>query len=437
MSKIYRISIVAALAGFLFGFDTVVISGAEQQLQTLWNTSDLFHGSIVMSIALWGTVVGALFASYPCDIWGRKKTLIAIGFLYLISAIGSGISTDPYVFSFFRFVGGIGIGASTIAGPTYISEIAPASKRGRLVALYQFNIVFGILLAYISNYSLQNFGNEPWRWMVGIESIPALIYLIGIINIPYSPRWLLISNKDHLLANKIFKEINGRSLSDSELQNILNDDQKNDKLFSRKFIKPLMLAFLISFFNQLSGINAFLYYAPRIFEAAGLKSDSAFLSSIGIGLVNLIFTILGMYLIDKTGRKTLLKIGSVGYIISLSMVGLSFLLNWEGVLIPLFLFVFIASHAIGQGTVIWVFIAEIFPNHLRAKGQSFGCSVHWILASIITLIIPSLLSGLSNPGYIFLCFALFMVFQYLFVIFLMPETKNISLEKLSTKILNT
>jgi len=437
MLKIYRISIIAALAGFLFGFDTVVISGADKQLQDLWNTSDLFHGSIVMSMALWGTVIGALFASYPCDIWGRKKTLIAIGFLYLISAIGSGISTDPYMFSFFRFVGGIGVGASTIAGPTYISEIAPASKRGRLVALYQFNIVFGILLAYISNYSLQNFGNEPWRWMVGVESIPALIYLIGIINIPYSPRWLLISNKNHLLANKIFKEINERSLSDSELQNILNDDQKNDKLFSRKFIKPLMLAFLISFFNQLSGINAFLYYAPRIFESAGLKSDSAFLSSIGIGLVNLIFTMLGMYLIDKTGRRTLLKIGSVGYVISLSMVGLSFLLNWEGFLIPLFLFAFIAAHAIGQGTVIWVFIAEIFPNHLRAKGQSFGCSVHWILASIITLIMPSLLSGLSNPGYIFLCFAFFMVFQYLFVIFLMPETKNVSLEKLSSKILNT
>ena len=437
MLKIYKISIVAALAGFLFGFDTVVISGADQQLQALWNTSDLFHGSIVMSMALWGTVIGALFASYPCDIWGRKKTLIGIGFLYLISAIGSGISTDPYMFSFFRFVGGLGVGASTIAGPTYISEIAPASKRGRLVALYQFNLVFGILVAYISNYSLQNFGNEPWRWMIGIESIPALIYLIGIINIPYSPRWLLISNKNPLLVNKIYKEINQRSLSDSEIQNILNHDEQSDKLFSRKFIKPLILSFLISFFNQLSGINAFLYYAPRIFEAAGLKSDSAFLSSIGVGLVNLIFTMLGMYLIDKTGRRTLIKIGSVGYIISLSMVGLFFLLNWKGFLIPLFLFVFIAAHAIGQGTVIWVFIAEIFPNHLRAKGQSFGSSVHWILASIITLIMPSLLSKLSNPGYIFFCFAFFMVFQYLFVIFLMPETKNISLEKLSSKILKT
>lgn len=437
MSKLYRVSIVAALAGFLFGFDTVVISGADQELQKLWNTSDLFHGSIVMSMALWGTVIGALFASYPCDKWGRKKTLILIGILYLISSIGSGISTNPFMFSFFRFIGGIGVGASTIAGPTYISEIAPPSKRGRLVSLYQFNIVFGILIAYVSNYSLQSFGNEPWRWMVGIESIPALIYLLGIINIPYSPRWLLMSNKNHSLANEIFKELNGRKLSDSELNNIISSENVNDRLFSLKYIKPLILAFLISFFNQLSGINAFLYYAPRIFEVAGLKSDSAFLSSIGVGIINLIFTLLGMYMIDRTGRRTLLKIGSIGYIFSLTMIGVSFLLSWKGIFIPLFLFIFIASHAVGQGAVIWVFISEIFPNHLRAKGQSFGCSVHWILASLITLFMPSLLSELSNPGYIFLCFAAFMIFQYLFVIFLMPETNNITLEKLSVKILKT
>jgi MFS family permease len=208
-------------------------------------------------------------------------------------------------------------------------------------------------------------------------------------------------------------------------------------LFSLKYIKPLILAFLISFFNQLSGINAFLYYAPRIFEVAGLKSDSAFLSSIGIGIINLIFTLLGMYMIDRTGRRTLLKIGSIGYIFSLTMIGVSFLLSWKGIFIPLFLFIFIASHAVGQGAVIWVFISEIFPNHLRAKGQSFGCSVHWILASLITLFMPSLLSELSNPGYIFICFAAFMIFQYLFVIFLMPETNNITLEKLSVKILKT
>ena len=432
MSRVYRISIVAALAGFLFGFDTVVISGADQELQSLWNTSNLFHGSIVMSMALWGTVIGALTASYPCDKFGRKKTLLIIGVLFFISAIGSGLSTNPFMFSFFRFIGGIGVGSSTIAGPTYISEIAPASKRGRLVALYQFNIVFGILVAYISNYSLQNFGTEPWRWMIGVEAIPAFIYLLGIYNIPFSPRWLLISDKkNHSLANQIFKKINGRDLDTSEIDDIINKKYVNDKLFTFKYIKPLVLAFLISFFNQLSGINAFLYYAPRIFETAGLRTDSALLSSIGIGLVNIIFTLIGMYMIDRTGRRTLIKIGSIGYIFSLTMVGVSFLLDWKGILIPLFLFIFIASHAIGQGAVIWVFISEIFPNHLRAKGQSFGSSIHWILASIITLFMPSLLSGLSNPGYIFLWFASFMVFQYLFAIYLMPETKNISLEKLS------
>ena len=432
MSRVYRISIVAALAGFLFGFDTVVISGADQELQSLWNTSNLFHGSIVMSMALWGTVIGALTASYPCDKFGRKKTLLIIGVLFFISAIGSGLSTNPFMFSFFRFIGGIGVGSSTIAGPTYISEIAPASIRGRLVALYQFNIVFGILVAYISNYSLQNFGTEPWRWMIGIEAIPAFIYLLGIYNIPFSPRWLLISDKkNHSLANQIFKKINGRDLDTSEIDDIINKKYVNDKLFTFKYIKPLVLAFLISFFNQLSGINAFLYYAPRIFETAGLRTDSALLSSIGIGLVNIIFTLIGMYMIDRTGRRTLIKIGSIGYIFSLTMVGVSFLLDWKGILIPLFLFIFIASHAIGQGAVIWVFISEIFPNHLRAKGQSFGSSIHWILASIITLFMPSLLSGLSNPGYIFLWFASFMVFQYLFAIYLMPETKNITLEKLS------
>lgn len=436
MSRVYRISIVAALAGFLFGFDTVVISGADQELQSLWNTSDLFHGSIVMSMALWGTVIGALTASYPCDKFGRKKTLLIIGLLFFVSAIGSGLATNPFMFSFFRFIGGIGVGSSTIAGPTYISEIAPASKRGRLVALYQFNIVFGILVAYISNYSLQNFGTEPWRWMIGVEAIPAFIYLLGIYNIPFSPRWLLITDKkNHSLANQIFKKINGRDLNTLEINDIINKKYVNDKLFTLKYIKPLVLAFLISFFNQLSGINAFLYYAPRIFETAGLRSDSALLSSIGIGLVNIIFTLIGMYMIDRTGRRTLIKIGSIGYIFSLTMVGISFLLDWKGILIPLFLFIFIASHAIGQGAVIWVFISEIFPNHLRAKGQSFGSSIHWILASIVTLFMPSLLSGLSNPGYIFLCFAGFMVFQYLFAIYLMPETKNITLEKLSDSLL--
>ena len=434
MSRIYKISIISALAGFLFGFDTVVISGADQQLQKLWNTSDIFHGSIVMSMALWGTVIGALIASYPCDKWGRKKTLVIIGILYLVSALGSAFANDPFIFSLFRFIGGVGVGLSTIAAPTYISEIAPTSKRGRLVILYQFNLVFGILIAYTSNYIFQNFGEGSWRWMMGIETFPALIYLIGLKTVPESPRWLVVSKNNISLAKKIFKEINGKTIADSELNNFSNIQTNKELLFSYKYLKPLILAFFIAFFNQLSGINAFLYYAPRIFEIAGLESDSAFLSSIGIGLTNLIFTTLGMYLIDRTGRRTLLKIGSLGYIISLSMIAISFIYNWEGIFVPLFLFMFIASHAIGQGSIIWVFIAEIFPNHLRAKGLSFGISVHWILASLITLLMPSFLATLSNPGYIFLFFAVFMIFQYIFTLTIMPETKNISLEEMSNKL---
>jgi len=436
MNKVFKISIIAALAGFLFGFDTVVISGADQQLQSLWNTSDIFHGTFVMSMALWGTVLGAIIGSYPCDQWGRKNTLIVIGFLYLISALGSGIASNPYIFSFFRFIGGVGVGASTIAAPTYVSEIAPTEKRGPLVALYQFNIVFGILMAFVSNYFFRNFGNQPWRWMVGIEALPAILYLIGIWSVPQSPRWLIFKKNNIKKAQEIYFEIRGTSMT-NEMLDALSKEKKNisnQNLFIKKYSFPILLAFLFALFNQLSGINAFLYYAPRIFEAAGLEESSALLGSIGIGVANLIFTLLGLYLIDKAGRKPLMYIGSIGYIISLSLISIAFINSWEGYSVPLFLFIFIASHAIGQGAVIWVFISEIFPNKIRAKGQSLGSSVHWILAAIITLVMPSALSSFDNPGYVFLFFALMMVFQLIFVIFIMPETKGISLENLSERL---
>lgn len=433
MNKVFKISLISALAGFLFGFDTVVISGADQQLQSLWGTSDLFHGTFIMSMALWGTVLGAIFASYPCNYFGRKNTLIGIGVLYLISALGSGLALDPYTFSFFRFLGGIGVGASTIAAPTYVSEIAPAHKRGQLVALYQFNIVFGILVAFISNFLLKDFGAQPWRWMVGIEALPAFLYLLGIITVPKSPRWVLFKMKNLAQAQSIFKEINGKELTESEIDEIQSEQEPSNQkpLFSKTYRFPIILAFLIAFFNQLSGINAFLYYAPRIFEAAGLQESAALLSSIGIGVTNLIFTLLGLYLIDKIGRRLLMIIGSIGYIISLSLVSIAFLQGWQGISIPIFLFLFIASHAIGQGAVIWVFISEIFPDSLRAQGQSFGCSVHWVLAALITLFMPVALSAFPNPGYVFILFAGMMVLQLIFVLFLMPETKGISLERLS------
>tara|TARA_B100000678_G_scaffold56176_3_gene45125 strand:- start:455 stop:1774 length:1320 start_codon:yes stop_codon:yes gene_type:complete len=435
MNKILTWSISAALAGFLFGFDTVVISGADKQLQALWNTSDAFHGSVVMAMALWGTVVGAIFGGIPTNKWGRKNTLVIIGILYFVSALGSGLVNDPISFAIFRFLGGLGVGASTIAAPAYVSEISPANKRGRLVSLYQFNIVLGILIAFLSNYLLRNTGAQPWRWMIGIEALPALLYILFVIFIPRSPRWLISKGRIEE-AEKVLSMINPHIDSRKELREIQELDAKEqtgENIFLKKYRFPLILAFLIAFFNQLSGINAFLYYAPRIFESAGLGESTALLSSIGIGVVNLLFTLLGVFLIDRLGRKQLLLYGSIGYIISLSLVAAAFFLNWGGVWVPVFLFLFIASHAIGQGAVIWVFISEIFPNRLRASGQAFGSSTHWVLAAIIPSSIPFLFSTIG-PGYVFAFFAFMMVLQLVFVIFMMPETKGKSLEELSEQL---
>lgn len=424
-------AITAALAGFLFGFDVVVISGADKKLQLLWNSSDAFHGAVVMGMALWGTVIGAIFGGIPTNKWGRKKTLLAIGILYTLSAIGSALSNDPYVFAFFRFMGGLGVGASTIAAPAYISEIAPAKDRGRLVSLYQFNIVLGILVAFFSNYLLSGIGDNDWRWMLGVQAIPAIFYTLFVITIPESPRWLISQSRVEE-AKKVMKIISPDQDSELLATQMEEDyaDAPKENIFMKKYRFPLMLAFLVAFFNQMSGINAFLYYAPRIFGEAGLGEKTALLSSIGIGIVNMVFTLVGVNLIDKVGRKKLMFIGSIGYIISLGLVSMAFYFHWTGLAIPIFLFLFIASHAIGQGTIIWVFISEIFPNHLRASGQSFGSSTHWVLAAIIPSLIPTLFSTIG-PGTVFLVFTIAMVFQLLFVIFMMPETKGTTLEKLS------
>ncbi len=424
-------AITAALAGFLFGFDVVVISGADKKLQLLWNSSDAFHGAVVMGMALWGTVIGAIFGGIPTNRWGRKKTLLTIGVLYALSAIGSALSNDPYVFAFFRFMGGLGVGASTIAAPAYISEIAPAKDRGRLVSLYQFNIVLGILVAFFSNYLLSGIGDNDWRWMLGVQAIPAIIYTLFVITIPESPRWLISQSRVEE-AKKVMKIISPDQDSELLATQMEEDyaDAPKENIFMKKYRFPLTLAFLVAFFNQMSGINAFLYYAPRIFGEAGLGEKTALLSSIGIGIVNMVFTLVGVNLIDKVGRKKLMFIGSIGYIISLGLVSMAFYFHWTGLAIPIFLFLFIASHAIGQGTIIWVFISEIFPNHLRASGQSFGSSTHWVLAAIIPSLIPTLFSTIG-PGTVFLVFTIAMVFQLLFVIFMMPETKGTTLEKLS------
>ena len=436
MNRLLQWSLTAALAGFLFGFDTVVISGADQKLQSLWNSSDAFHGFVVMAMALWGTVIGSLFGSIPTRRLGRKKTLIWIGVFYTISALGSALAPTPYLFAFFRFLGGLGVGISTIAAPAYISEIAPAKNRGRLVGLYQFNIVFGILIAFLSNYLLSDLGENAWRYMMGVEAIPAVIYTLMTFGIPKSPRWLFLQNKTEeakAIINQAFtKEDADLLIYDiSQEQNVIVE---NESIFKPKYRFILKLAFLIAFFNQFSGINAFLYYAPRIFEEGGLGESTALLSSIGIGLINLIFTLIGINLIDRLGRKTLMYIGSVGYIISLSLIATSFLLSWEGLALPIFLFVFIASHAIGQGAVIWVFISEIYPNHLRSAGQSFGTSTHWVLAAIIPSLVPVLFASIG-AGVVFAIFAFMMVLQLLFVYFWMPETKGVSLESLSQKLI--
>ena len=431
-------SIVAALAGFLFGFDTAVISGADKPIQSLWNTSPLFHGTFIMSMALWGTVIGALSGGIPCDRFGRKNTLIGIGLLYLISALGSALATDPYMFSFFRFVGGLGVGASSVAAPTYISEIAPAARRGRLVILYQFMIVLGILVAFISNWAVgDSFGESSWKWMLGLECVPALIYLIMVFGIPNSPRWLAVYKKDRKTAEQIISllgisEFNTQDLIESE---DYSTTEQNYPFFSGRYNFSIILAFLVAFFNQVSGINFVIYYAPRIFEAAGLANSTALLSSIGIGMVNLVFTMLGIVLIDRAGRRQLMLYGSIGYIVTLSVVSWAFYTGAGGTIVVLFLFGFIASHAIGQGAIIWVFISEIFPNHVRASGQSFGTGVHWVFAALITLFTLFFMDLLGDsPAPLFGFFAFMMVLQLVFVLCMMPETKGKTLEELEDEL---
>ena len=445
-SKTTYWSITAALAGFLFGFDTIVINGAEQDLQMLWKnftlfgSNDAFHGWIVVASALWGTVVGAMFGGIPNDKIGRKNTLILIGMLYTLSALGSAVVNDPWTFAVFRFLGGLGVGASTIAAPAFISEIAPANKRGSLTALYQLNIVFGILIAFVSNYLIAVYVSiDTWRWMIGIEALPAFLYTLLVLGVPKSPRWLMVKRGDVDGARKVWLNLYPAEeveIKIKELQeNIDQNPTEGDRLFSRKYKVPLMLAFAISFFNQFSGINALLYYARRIFEAAGLGADAGLLSSVGLGIANFIFTVLGVVLIDRLGRRTLMYIGSIGYIATLATTSLAFMYGWSNI-VPIALFLFIGAHAIGQGAIIWVFISEIFPNHIRSYGQSFGTSVHWILAAIIPAMIPFLMNpDVLGPSAVFAIFAGFMVLQLLFVIFYMPETKGVSLEDLQKELI--
>lgn len=435
INKLIFWSVTVALGGFLFGFETAVISGAEQAIQRLWSLSDAMTGQMV-AMALYGTIVGAVFGGIPADTIGRKRTLFWIAVLYTVSAIGSALAPEIYSLMFFRFLGGLGVGASSVAAPMYISEIAPADKRGRLAALFQFNIVLGILIAYLSNYLIGSAENGGWRLMLGVLTVPSLLFLGLILMVPESPRWLIVKKGRVEEARRTLEIINPATAESSLAAIRATDTTKRSgwsELFSGRYHLPVILAFFIAFFNQVSGINAVIYYAPRIFNMTGMGNDSALLSSAGIGLINLVFTMLGVFLIDKMGRRFLMYVGSFGYIVSLSAVAYAFFTEaFGGFMVPLWLFVFIAAHAIGQGAVIWVFISEIFPNEVRAAGQSLGSSTHWILAALIASVFPSLASTFGG-GPIFAFFAAMMVLQLLFVWRMMPETKGASLEELEQR----
>ncbi len=430
---LYKSAVVASLAGFLFGFDTVVISGAEQSVQALWGLDSALHG-LAISMALWGTVLGSLIGGWPTEYFGRRKTLLSIGVLYLVSAFGSALAQDVYVFMVSRFIGGLGIGISTVAAPLFISEIAPPKYRGRLAGMFQFNIVFGILIAFLSNSLLAGIGENAWRWMLGIEAIPALLFAAFCLGIPESPRWLIIRKNDREGGMSVFRKTNPE-LSNNELERLVDEveasgdkKQGSSKFFSRRLLTPILLAFFIAFFNQLSGINAILYFAPRIFQMTGLEAQTAMLQSVGIGITNLVFTFVGLWLIDRLGRRTLLYIGSFGYILSLGLTAWAFSTQTYNI-VPFTIFFFIAAHAVGQGAVIWVFISEIFPNKQRAFGQSLGSFTHWFFAALITLFFPVMADALA-PQVIFGIFCGMMVLQLAWVKLFVPETKGIPLEEL-------
>lgn len=430
-------SLTSALAGFLFGFDTVVISGAEQTIQALWSLTPTVHG-LAMAATLYGTVVGSLVGGWPVDRFGRKPTLLAIGVLYVISAIWSALAMDVNSFIAARLLGGLGIGLSTIAAPLYISEIAPPRHRGLLAGSFQFNIVFGIVVAYLSNALLSGIGENDWRWMLAVAAIPSAVYVLLCLFIPESPRWLLSKRQDRAQGIVVLRMIQPNAAPktiEAEADAIVAASasrQVAKRFWSKSLRTPILLAFLVAFFNQLSGINAILYFAPRIFEMTGLGTQAALLQSVGVGVTNLVFTFVGLWLIDRLGRRTLLYIGSFGYITSLGLVAWAFFTAHYAI-VPLCIFAFIAAHAIGQGTVIWVLISEVFPTEHRAEGQALGSATHWIFAALITSAFPIAVAAFE-PGYIFLFFAGMMVLQLIWVRAMVIETKGVPLEEMQQRL---
>lgn len=532
-NRMFLWAISSALAGLLFGFDTVVISGAEAKIQNLWSLSGSEHGFAISS-ALWGTVLGALIGSIPTNKFGRKKTLIFNGVLFFVSAIGSAIAWEVWSFSFFRFIGGVGIGISTIAAPLFISEISPADKRGRLTALFQFNIVFGILLAFLSNFIIGLTCSEElaWRVMLGVEAVPALLYTIMCFTLPESPRYLITNKNDIEGGRKVFRLINP-DVSDGYINVLVKEVQKSAEaeaeqakfsdIFTKRLAYPMLFAFLIAAFNQLSGINIILYFAPRLLGLAGMEDPLS--AAIALGFTNLIFTYVGVRLVDVIGRRTLLIFGCIGYIVSLAVCTFAFVhfselkvvsasidmintstnlertvdpsvymteqdreikrnefavakekfivmvqdnqellanvpavadttalstassqelsaaanevkqvatesLGMTSFLVLICMIIFIAAHALGSGTIIWVFISEIFPAKFRAAGQALGSFTHWIFAAILTLVFPIFIANF-DVSVMFGTFLAMMVLQLLWALFVMPETKGRTLEDLA------
>lgn len=438
MKKVFFWSIVVALGGFLFGFDTAVISGAEQSIQQYWQLDHFRHG-LTVSIALIGTILGSLLGSIPSERLGRRSTLIGIAALYLLSSLGTALATNWWIFLLFRFLGGVGVGASSVTAPIYISEISPARSRGKLVALFQFNIVLGILISYLSNYLIGQESDHAWRWMLGVQVIPSTLFLVLLSFVPESPRWLIVKKGRIDEAAATLRIINPAHY-EAEIAAIRNDMQFNqqaagESLFSRKHRFPVFLAVTFAVFNQVSGINAIIYYAPRIFEMTGLGKQSSLLSSVGIGFVNFVFTLIAINFIDRIGRRTLMLIGSVGLIVTLGLVSRAFYTNdLGGIAVTIALLVYIAFFAFSQGAVIWVFISEIFPNQVRAKGQTLGSLTHWVMAAVIAFSFPILAEDLGG-GHTFLFFCIMMVLQLLFVWKVMPETKGKSLEQMETTLI--
>ena len=426
-----RISLIAALGGFLFGFETAVISGAEKTIQQLWNLSPGWQGFTVAS-SLIGTVIGSMIAGTPAQRYGRKRVLSVIAILYLFSAAGCALTPVWILFVTFRFIGGLAVGASSVVGPMYISEVAPAKIRGRLAGSFQLMIVTGIFVAYLTNFFFVNFGDTGWRWMLGIMVIPAALFAILLRFIPESPRWLVLNNRDEE-AKAVFAktgEYNAAALIREEHE--LSKGGVKENLFNGKYNKPILYAVILAMFNQLSGINAILYYAPRIFEMAGFDKTQAYLQPVYIGAANLFFTLLAMSVIDKFGRKTLLLIGCVGTVIFLGLTAHAFSGGGSpGKNVLFYLLGYIAFFAFSQGAVIWVFISEIFPNSVRSQGGSLGSFTHWIMAAIISWTFPIIVEGSQNGAfYSFIFYSIMMVIAFIFIWKVMPETKGRTLEEI-------